>query len=219
MILSCNRKSTPSTAPENRKVSNGLPPSVAHRGSGIYRSATVMDSSLKTSDKNGGSRGVWRRPSANDRFLSYINKLGGVPDHVPGIGRCWIWTGGYDGCGYGAFWINGKTERASRVSYRMFIGDFQETLNICHRCDNPKCVNPKHLFTGTHQDNVADRHSKGRTRTSSGEGCWASKLKPDDVLFIRDNYKPRSVSGLISQFGISYSTLQDIIKKRTWKHL
>ncbi len=91
------------------------------------------------------------------RFLAKVNKV---------IDGCWEWTAYKDRWGYGSVSLRNKTCKAHRVSYQHHIGEIQEELLVLHKCDNPKCVNPAHLFTGTHQDNMDDmvlkeRQSKG----------------------------------------------------------
>lgn len=75
---------------------------------------------------------------------------------------CWVWIGAKNQKGYGLFRISGgKTIAAHRFSYLLYNGEIGE-MNVLHKCDNPSCVNPKHLFLGTNQDNVDDKMKKGR---------------------------------------------------------
>lgn len=75
---------------------------------------------------------------------------------------CWEWQRGTNSKGYGAVKIQNKTYSAHRVSWTLFNGDIPEGMFVCHHCDNPKCVNPEHLFIGTQKDNMQDKCKKGR---------------------------------------------------------
>lgn len=90
------------------------------------------------------------------RFFKKVNKIDG---------GCWLWVGANFPGGYGAISIKGKPQRANRMSYRMHFGEFDENLWVLHKCDNPPCVNPEHLFLGTCRDNVHDMVGKGRWRS------------------------------------------------------
>lgn len=76
--------------------------------------------------------------------------------------KCWLWVGGCSENGYGAFYWQGKQTGAHRVSYELTHGSIASELLVLHKCDNPPCVNPDHLFLGTHQDNMTDKVLKGR---------------------------------------------------------
>jgi hypothetical protein len=110
---------------------------------------------------------------------------------------CWEWVGAIDLRGYGMIGGGGRgggVRRAHRVSYELFVGPIPEGLFVCHRCDNRRCVNPAHLFVGTHIDNMADmdrkRRGGGRFRPGRpgmrGEACPTSKLSQAMVDQILD---------------------------------
>jgi hypothetical protein len=81
---------------------------------------------------------------------------------------CWPWGGGASK-GYGAFYVDGRTQLAHRISYQIFVGPIPKGMVVCHDCDRPDCVNPHHLFVGTQQDNVSDMRAKGRAMESNKE--------------------------------------------------
>lgn len=81
---------------------------------------------------------------------------------VEKISRCWIWSLAKDKDGYGVAHKGKKNIRAHRISYEAFIGQIPEDMGVLHKCDNPSCCNPQHLFLGTNQDNMNDMVSKGR---------------------------------------------------------
>jgi hypothetical protein len=109
------------------------------------------------------------------RFWSKIKKDGPVPDqsnpHYAGLGPCWEWTRSVNSAGYGAVWYNGKLLGAHRISFLMKHGEIpKESPCILHRCDNPKCCNPDHLFSGTRADNARDMVKKKRSSTGDRNG-------------------------------------------------
>jgi hypothetical protein len=87
---------------------------------------------------------------------------------------CWLWYGSRSPRGYGDMTYRKEAKKAHRVSYELHVGPIPEGLCVCHRCDTPSCVNPDHLFVGTHGDNAADKVAKGRWRGSMG-GHFAAK--------------------------------------------
>lgn len=117
---------------------------------------------------------------------------------------CWRWRGKLDPhTGYGSINTGGRiSENAHRLSYRLFVGPIAPGLHVCHRCDNRACVNPDHLFLGTHQDNMADMVAKGRS--NANERNPMAKVTDDQVREIRAA-RARGVPGieLARQYGIA----------------
>ncbi len=104
----------------------------------------------------------------SERFWKNVKKQSG----------CWLWTKGLTGKGYGGFCVRGFTVRAHRAAYAMTFGSFDPMLYVCHRCDNPTCCNPEHLFLGTLQDNHADMCAKGRIAKGDRSGA---RLHPERI--------------------------------------
>ena len=144
-----------------------------------------------------------------------------LPDSI-GTDECWEWQGGNNGRdGYGRFRVENKKLSAHRIVYRLTIGDIPDGLLVCHTCDNPRCVNPDHLFLGTKADNYRDMRDKGRDNTAHGEQVATHKLAREDVVAIRDEYIPHKVSTrqLARKYGVRPSSIQRIISRQNWKHL
>lgn len=151
------------------------------------------------------------------KFWKYLNKQGPVhPEH----GRCWVWTRCLDKDGYGQFQVLGEC-KAHRVSYRLLVGEIPKGMKVLHKCDNPSCVNPAHLFLGTNDDNMKDMSNKGRA--AKGETNGNSKLTKADVLEIRARYKPRHKRDgrghLAVEFGVEEYYITHIIRRKVWKHI
>jgi len=106
-------------------------------------------------------------------FWNKVDKNGPLPDqsnpHYAGLGQCWVWKASCDSNGYGIIAIQRRMRKAHRVSWMISFGDALENMCVCHRCDNPLCINPQHLFLGTLKDNAQDRESKGRGNQLSGD--------------------------------------------------
>lgn len=129
---------------------------------------------------------------------------------------CHIWIGGTNDRGYGKFrW--GRMVRAHRASYLLFNGAIPEGLHVLHKCDTPLCVNPKRLFLGTHQDNMADMLQKKRNKIWIGETNSASKLNEVKVLEIRSS--TLSTKELAGQYNVHKSAIEKVKARTTWKHV
>jgi hypothetical protein len=130
---------------------------------------------------------------------------------------CWEWCGGTKGP-YGVCRVRGRPVRAHRVSYELHFGPVPSSLCVCHRCDNPICVRPDHLFLGTNLDNVADKVAKGRQ--VRGVSVNTAKLTPEAVRRIRDEYRDGvSASTLATRYGISDRCILRIVRREAWKHV
>ena len=135
--------------------------------------------------------------------------------------NCWFWTAYLNNKGYGVFRLNGKDQKAHRVSYKLNIGKIPKDLFVCHHCDNPGCVNPKHLWVGTAKDNAHDMIKKGRLFTPRGEKCGLAKLKNKDIQKIRDFYyeKGKSQQEISYLFGVSQVAISLVTRGKTWTHV
>lgn len=132
--------------------------------------------------------------------------------------NCWPWLGAHHGKGYGHFQLKGKCEKAQRVSYSLYVGDLKPGLLVMHKCDNPPCVNPAHLFLGTNAENMADMKAKGRGNGPRGVAQHLSKLTEQDVREIRAT-PPRNGRKLAARYGVSPTTISAIRKRQTWGHV
>lgn len=137
---------------------------------------------------------------------------------APEGGHCWLWKGRSQG-GRATFIMGAKTYLAARVQYRLHTGTDPGQHCVCHRCDNPLCVNPDHLYLGTHTDNMRDARSKNRINSAKGESHGCAKLRDQDVVFIRSVAGQLSQRKIAAQFGINQKTVFDIIHRNIWRHL
>ena len=114
--------------------------------------------------------------------------------------------------------LHGGYYKGSRVAYFLHAGEQPGEFCVCHHCDNPRCVNPEHLFLGTHADNMKDRGIKGRG--NRGEKVYCSKLSADVVKEIREIYYAGGVSqsSLSKQYGVCSKNISGIVNRKLWKH-
>lgn len=144
------------------------------------------------------------------RFWSKVDRRGGD--------ECWLWKAAMRRPeeGYGAFWLNGRHQPASRVSWMITNGPIPEGMKALHKCDNPSCVNPSHLFLGTNDDNMADRSAKGRQ--VRGAKQKNAVLNDDLVRELRKLAAEVGISEAGRRLGIKLCTAQDACT-RSWKHV
>jgi hypothetical protein len=121
---------------------------------------------------------------------------------------------------YGLFCWKQQTVKAHRASWSIYQGEIPAGAHVLHRCDNPPCVNPDHLFLGTHQDNMRDCSVKGRAARPHGGASYLAKLTDADVMAIRATpYDRRTLSLLAARYNLNRGTIHKIIKRKTWKHV
>lgn len=131
---------------------------------------------------------------------------------------CWEWTGARYWTGYGLIISNKVRYAAHRASYMLHVGGIPEGKVICHKCDNPACVNPDHLFLGTKAENSADMVNK--QRSAAGERNSKAKLteaQAKEVLSLRQS--GQSLRVVAERFGVSKKAIHFIWQGVHWKHL
>lgn len=161
---------------------------------------------------------------------------------------CWNWTGKRNGGGYGVVNVEGKTPLAHRVAWSLVNGPVPEGQRVLHRCDNPSCVRPDHLFLGTQADNLADMRQKGRAKPGPGakadqaainrprgDDHWSrrnpelvrrgerhhkAKMTAEQVIELRRlSSEGWSLARLAERFGIRISTASYIVRRETWRDI
>lgn len=145
-----------------------------------------------------------------DLFWSFVKKKAGKDS-------CWEWQGFKNPWNYGIFSFLGKQFLAHRVSYAIVTGEVRPGFQVCHRCDNPPCVRPSHLFQGTAYDNCQDAKMKGRTNAPRGENHNSVVLDEKKVIAIHG--ARLTYSQIMKKYGISKGCVMKIRTGRTWKHL
>jgi hypothetical protein len=147
-----------------------------------------------------------------DKFLAYMNE--GHPD------ECWEWTGPRNGAGYGSMNVARVAWTAHRLSYALHHGDIPDGAFVCHRCDNPPCVNPAHLYAGTAADNNRDREERQRLLHPVGEDVPVSVLTNQQVREIRSLVASgERHATLAARFGVCKATISHIVTGRNWSNV
>lgn len=160
------------------------------------------------------SCGCLRKPPLEDCLRRGVTNWGSGRVDV-----CWEWTGSTAPGGYGQTTSDGNPTRVHRLVYRSYVGRIPKGLWVLHRCDNPRCCNPAHLFLGTPLDNVRDMMAKGRDRRPRGEEHPHAKLTADQVREIRARHAAGGVTfaQLGREYGLHYVSVSAIVKGKKWK--
>ena len=136
-------------------------------------------------------------PNTKARFLAKVAQQG----------DCHEWQSVLHRDGYGKFYLEGKQEFAHRAAYRLFIGEIERGLNVLHKCDNRKCVNPEHLYLGDTRDNARDRTERAR---------WTHNRQPSAVVEeIRSRYLAGGVTqqDLAREYGYHQTQISKIVRR------
>ena len=139
-----------------------------------------------------------------------------IPEQNSG---CWIWISA-DTEGYGDFYFHPTFERAHRASWMLYRGEIPAGIFVLHKCDNPSCVNPNHLFLGTNDDNMKDMVRKGRQKSIRGSQHKNAKVTEDNVIEMRKlSASGMSQYKIAEMFGIGKSMANYICNRTSWKHV
>ena len=167
------------------------------------------------------------------RLIRYGDPMGGGPkkahgrsveqrademtDKSGGADSCWLWTGCVTN-GYGAIRLDSKKVYAHRVAWEAANGKIPNGMFVCHHCDNRLCVNPSHMFIGTHDDNMRDCKDKGRT--PRGESNGQAKLSSASTLSILGmRASGMKQADIAAEFGVSVSLIGSIESGKIWSHV
>lgn len=172
------------------------------------------------------SCGCIRSPNRSDYLINLQKRLLKSSSRV---GQCLEWNGRRTYNGYGVLTIrkegkkNGKKigTNAHRASYLAWIGPIKRGLLVLHKCDNRCCIEPSHLFLGTHADNMNDMKLKMRQYRPEGELHGQSKFSDSDILKIREEYATGSISQakLAKKYAMSLTSAHNIVTRKSWKHI
>lgn len=167
--------------------------------------------------KCAGCRELGRLPVV-DLFWLKVDKRG--PRHPRLRSRCWVWRGGMYRTGYGSFcW--GKVRKATHVAFFLANGHWPEPCCL-HKCDNPICVNPKHLEAGTHKQNMSDMSERGRAGSNGlrGEDVSQAKLNEKQVVeILRSHSEGKTLASLGREFGVTIHAIYLIVHRKNWRHV
>lgn len=134
--------------------------------------------------------------------------------------NCRNWTARKVPDGYGSFKLRSRLISAHRLAWTLTFGEITDRLSVLHKCDNPACCNPNHLFLGTQDDNMKDAMHKGRNKVFHGIRNANAKLTASQVREIRSKYSPNiyTVTMLCREYAVSRPTIKRIVYGKSYKH-
>lgn len=167
---------------------------------------------------------TWRRGDPNIVLHAHSNYHGKTLKEIfeskfirGNDNECWDWKG-YLQKGYGHIRYKSKKYTASRLSYELYVGSLDSKMSICHTCHRPICVNPNHLYLGTHQENMQDMVVSNRA--AKGENHSQSKLTESKTKYIKlELTNGQSVTELAKKYNVSKGTISMIKNNKIWRHI
>lgn len=140
-----------------------------------------------------------------------------IYDKVSYVGDCWLWKGSLRPDGYGTIIYKQKHALAHRVAFTVFVSPIHNNLHVLHRCDNPACVNPYHLYLGTHQDNMKDRQVRQRGNQPKGSKRKNAKLTEEKVISIKAD--SRTHKEIAQTYNVDETLISQVKRGIVWKHV
>lgn len=131
---------------------------------------------------------------------------------------CMLFKGAINSSGYGSIRLGDKILSAHRLAYEYFIGPIPEDLHVLHRCNTRACINPAHLYAGTHQQNMADK-SAARSVDVRGINNPRASMSEDDVRELRELSKTKGDRELSIKYGLHIKTISKIRRRKLWPHV